>query len=351
MKRLIPYLFLPVLGLILLQACTTDGKTIKTEIPQGQIPVKVWSIVASESLLDIQGTGQFTTDDETLLSFKTGGIISQVLVTEGDYIRKGQLLATLDLTEINTSVAQAQLGYEKALRDYERVQRLLQDSVATVEQSENTKTALDIAEQGLQAAKFNKDYSQIKAVQDGYVLKKFVNPGQQIASGSPVFQTNGTGKGTWKLKVALSDRDWAMIKESDKAEITTPVDPSKAYAATVKRKAQVADPMTGTYMVELEFEGNKPDHLASGMFGTATIHARQSKTSWYIPYEAILDANGGKGLVFVSNDGELAQKVEVTLGRIYPEKVQVLNGLEGFKHLIVSGSAYLSDQSPISIQN
>lgn len=351
MKNLIQTFLLIVPGIMLINACGTDGKAINDVIPQGSIPVKVVPIELSENQMAIQGTGQFTTDDETLLSFKTGGIISQVLVSEGDYIYKGQLLAILDLTEINTGVAQAELGYEKALRDFQRVQRLLADSVATLEQSQNSKTALDMASQNLQAAKFNKDYSQIRAVSNGYVLKKFANPGQQISSGSPVFQTNGPGKSSWKLKVALSDRDWATVQEGDKVEIITSVQPDSTYQALVKRKAKVADALTGTYLVEIGFSEDVPDYLASGMFGTATIHSSTSQPTWYIPYEAIMDANGGKGFVFVTKDNDTAHKVSVLLGRVYPDKIQIISGLEGYDQLIVAGSAYLSDQSSISIQN
>lgn len=351
MKRFIPTLLLLIPVILVLNACGTDGKASNKIIPQGIIPVKISPIELSENKIDIQGTGQFTTDEETLLSFKTGGIISQVLVSEGDYIQKGQLLATLDLTEINTGVAQAQLAYEKSLRDYERVQRLLADSVATLEQSQNGKTALDIAIQNLEAAKFNKNFSQIRAVSNGYVLKKYANAGQQISPGFPVLQTNGTGKGSWKLKVALSDRDWASVREGDVVEISTPVQPNNFYGGRVKRKSRIADALTGTYQVEIEFDEAAPEYLASGMFGAAIIHASQEQPTWYVPYEAILDANGGKGFVFVTKDKETAEKITVNLGRIYADKVQILEGLEGYQHLIVSGSAYLSDRSSISIQD
>lgn len=351
MKSTFTYLLLPFFGMLILQSCGTNGNSMNTEIPKGQIPVKIQEIIQSEGSLEIDATGQFTTDDETILSFKTGGIISQVLVSEGDVIRKGQLLATLDLTEINTAVNQARLGYEKAKRDYERVQRLLADSVATVEQAQNSKTALDIAAQSLEAANFNKDYSQIRAISDGNVLKKFINEGQQIAPGSPVFQTNGSGKGTWKLKVNLSDREWALVKEGDNVAITTPVEPDETFEAKVKRKSKVADPMTGTYQVELEFTEKAPNYLASGMFGSARILSEATQKTWFVPYDAILDANAGKGFVFVTKDGNTAQKVSIKIGKIYTDKVQVTEGLEEYTKLIVSGSAYLTDQSPISIQN
>lgn len=331
-------------------ACGSKGETIKSEIPQGRIPVKVQTIEPQLSEIQIQASGKFTTDDETMLSFKTGGIINQVLVGEGDRVKKGQLLATLDLTEVKAGVNQAQLGYEKALRDYERAQRLLADSVATLEQTQNAKTALDIASQVLDAAKFNLSYSQIRAVKDGYVLRKFANIGQQVSAGTPVFQTNGIGKKDWILKATLSDKDWASIQEGDIAEIITGVEAAKSFPGKVAKKSQSADPMTGTYSVEVEFSGDTPSYLASGMFGTAKIKASETGNSWYIPFDALLDANGGEGFVFVASDSDTAIRIPVKIGKVLPDRVQVTAGLEGYSKLIVTGSAYLSDKSPIQIK-
>ncbi|MFX4370069.1 hypothetical protein ABTA37_20270, partial [Acinetobacter baumannii] len=77
------------------------------------------------------------------------------------------LIATLNLTEINAQVQQAEIAYEKALRDYKRVTNLYKDSVANLEQMQNAKTALDVAQQQVTAANFNKNYSEIKALTDG----------------------------------------------------------------------------------------------------------------------------------------------------------------------------------------
>src|SRR5690349_6070485 len=76
-----------------------------------KIPVKLLPLngqIAAISLINV--SGQFTTDDEVMLSFKTGGIIQSLLVKEGDAIKQGQLLATLNPTEIDAQVQQAQLS-------------------------------------------------------------------------------------------------------------------------------------------------------------------------------------------------------------------------------------------------
>ncbi|PTB94282.1 efflux RND transporter periplasmic adaptor subunit [Marivirga lumbricoides] len=336
---------------LLMAACSSSESKSKPDMPIDKIPVKIWPITKTEGAAPLHGSGQFATEDETMLSFKTGGIINKIWVNEGDLVQKGQVLATLDLTEINTSVAQAQLGYEKALRDYERLQRLLADSVATLEQFQNSKTALELAEQNLKAVNFNKEHSVIRSPFEGYVLLKLANTGQQISSGTPVLLVNGVSANNWKLKVALTDKEWAFISENDSAYIQTSVEPDKIYQAKVSSKGRQADPKTGAYIVELSFQNKVPEYLAAGMFGSANIFSQQNKKTWNIPYEALLDANGGYGFVFVTENKQQAKKVTVKVGEIYPDEVQILEGLDDYSHLIISGSAYLTDQSSILIQN
>ena len=97
------------------QSCSnSDGKNETSERTPDVIPVRVLNITQQELKPVIQTSGLFTTDDETYLAFKTGGIIEKVYVKEGDAIRKGQLLAALNFTEIEAQVAQARLSFEKS---------------------------------------------------------------------------------------------------------------------------------------------------------------------------------------------------------------------------------------------
>jgi len=135
----------------------------------------------------------------------------------------------------------------------------------------------------------------------------------------------------------------------DQAELT-PAASSEWIPAKVTQKSQSADPVTGTYWVEVSPESTKEISLASGMFGKARIQPSQTVQGWEVPFESILDANGESGFVFVV-DGQKAKKVKVQLGKITPNSIQVLSGLENYKSLIVSGSAYLSDGSTIQVKN
>jgi len=331
-----------------IQACTPEEKK-DTQSEKGEaIPVRVMTLQKEESSPVIQTSGLFTTDDETNLAFKTGGIIEKIYVKEGDAIRKGQLLATIDLTEIEAQVAQARLSYEKAKRDFQRVENLYKDSVATLEQFQNARTGMEVASRQLEAANFNRSYSEIRAVNNGFVLRKMASEGQVISSGTTVFQTNGAGQGKWILKTGVSDREWASVNVGDKATITTDALANKTFEAIVTRKSEGTDAMNGSFTLELTLKSPGLG-LASGLFGKATIAGSRKQNVWKIPYDALLDGNAQSGYVFVTNDEKMVHKVPVVIGSIEKNEVVIQAGLENAQKLIISGSAYLKDSSAIQI--
>jgi RND family efflux transporter MFP subunit len=334
---------------VILEACTdTSGKTNSIPRKSEPIPVKITAIEKSTSIPTILVSGQLTSDDETILSFKVSGVIKNVFVKEGDKISKGQLLATLDLTEINAQVAQARLGFEKAQRDFQRITNLNKDSVATLEQLQNSQTAFSVAKEFLDAANFNRSFAEIHAPASGFVLRKFVNAGQVISVGNSVLQTNGVTQSSWILRTGASDKQWALIKIGDKANVRLDAFPDHIFQATVIRKAGTSDLQTGTFAIELSI--NSEDvKLATGMFGSAELQSGEAKNSWSVPYEAILDASGNEGFIFVTTDNQTVKRKPVVIESFDGNFIRISKGLEGNESLIVAGSAYLSDGSPIMV--
>jgi len=340
-----------LLALVILQACAPKTETASPEAASELVPVTIMKLSRTSIRPSISVSGQLTTDDETPLSFKTGGLVKSVLVREGDAVQKGQLLATLDLTEIRAQVSQARLAFEKAQRDANRVVRLHRDSVATLEQFQNSQTGLEIARRQLEAAEFNLTFSEIRAITDGFVLRKFVSEGQVVTPGSPILLTNGAHKSQWLLRAGLSDREWSMVTAGDSAEVRIDAVPERAFFGAVTRKSEGADPTTGSFMVEVTTRDIPRTALAAGMFGKAVIHPSKSIPAWRIPYDALLDGDATHGYVFVTNDNKTAHKVEVRISGINKDFIEVTSGLDEATSLIVSGSAYLVDKAAIRIIN
>lgn len=347
--KIFPYsLITLVLGL---NACGhreqhTDGLAANSDV----IPVRITHLTTRDTSGVINATGTFTTDDETVLAFKNGGVIQQIHVKEGDSFRKGQLLASLEPTEINTAVRQAQLGVEKAQRDYQRARQLFLDSVATQEQMENAQTAFEAAKQDAERATYNLAHTRIYAAFDGYVLQRPASTGQVVGPGTPVLLVSSSGRNGWLLKVGVSDRQWSAIQLGDNAEVTTDVAPDQHIQATVHRKSEGLDPQSGTFTIYLKLGSGELPAVASGMFGKAEIRLSTKTDAWFIPYEALLDGDAGTGYVFVTDDGQTARRVRVQIGEVQKDHIVVTGGLEDATSLIVSGSPYLRDGSKITVK-
>ena len=348
MKSYFSYLILFGLLLSLAGCNKTDNPPKNTSTTSNSIPVQLQELKIGSSEMIIETSGQFTTDDETYLAFKTGGIIEKIFVKEGDRVKAGQLLAQLNPTEIESQVGQAQLALDKAMRDYRRAENLFRDSVATLEQFQNAKTAMELAERQLTAARFNLSYSEIRALQNGFILKKLANEGQIVAPGNPVLLANGATQNRWLLKVGVSDREWGSIQIGDRAAITCEAITNKTFQGRVAHKSAGIDPASGTFSVDLSI--TDPGSLASGLFGSAIIYTTKQQPSWRIPYEALLDGHAKTGYVFITEDKQSVKKVKVTIGDLGKDFVTVTDGLAGFQFLVVSGNAYLKDGSVISVE-
>jgi RND family efflux transporter MFP subunit len=330
-------------------ACTPSKGNEKSTLTTSATPVWIKKVHLEEVVSLIHTSGRFTTNDETTLSFKTGGIIDKIYVREGDVIRKGQLLATLNLTEINAQLAQAELALEKTSRDYERVAHLHKDSVASLEQFQNAQTALEIAKKQIETARFNRSYSEIRALANGYVLRKSASEGQMISSGGEVLQTKGNNENDWVLKAGVSDGDWSRIQLGDVASISIDAIHNQTFMAKVVQKSIAVDPASGSLAIELRLTGKIPTGMASGLFGKAIIELSTKQKVWSIPYDALLDGGPLTGFVFVTNDLKTVQKQLVNISAIEKDNVAIIGGLEKAQYIVIAGSAYLHDNSAITI--
>lgn len=313
------------------------------------IPVRVMPVKESSTKSILHVSGRFTTDDESNLSFKNGGIIHAIYVKEGDQVHKGQVLAVLDMTEIESITGQANAALTKAERDYERAKNLYRDSVATLEQMQNARTALDVARQQLANAQFNKQSAVLRATQSGYVLNKFAQEGQVVGPGMPVVRINGASQDKWLLKAGVSDRQWSAAAIGDPASITTDVFPDEKIEGKVISKSQGTDPMTGTFTLTISVDGKSKRGLASGLFGKAEIQTGGTMAGWAIPFSALMEGDPDSGYVFVAGADHVARRVRVGVGKIEKDQVIVSAAWDSTTKIVVTGSAYLTDGSAIKI--
>src|SRR5882757_5715232 len=167
-----------ILAFALVKCGDNKASTASQKIAEDPILIKLQTITTGNYSRDLQYSGLIASNAEARLSFKIGGIVSKIFVKEGDHVSRGQLLATLDLTEIDAQVQQASQNLEKSKRDEVRISNLYRDTVASLEQLQNTRTGVSVATEALRIAQFNQQYAQIHAASGGAILQKLMNEGE-----------------------------------------------------------------------------------------------------------------------------------------------------------------------------
>ncbi len=314
------------------------------------IAVKTQKVKYENFAEPIVTTGIITSSKEAKLSFKTGGIISSMLVEEGAFVQKGQLLATLNMIEVDAQVDQLRTSFEKAKRDYQRSTNLFLDSAISKEHWENAETALKVAEESFKIASFNKKFSSVYATETGIVIKKIANVGEITSPGSPVYVINSTSANDWIIRLGVSDRDWARLKLNDKAVVSLDAYPGQTFSGLVSKIEQATDLNSGTFAIEVKVHPGKLK-FANGLIGKISIYPSQLQKLYLIPIEALHEADEKSGYIFsVDAKSNTASKHHVQIAYILKDKVGISSGLQNNSEVITQGVSYLSDNSPVTIQ-
>jgi membrane fusion protein, multidrug efflux system len=348
MTRLFPSF---ILLLLLFTACKKPKTEVQTPTKQDEaeiVAVKLNNVQKKNIVHEIVGTGMLMSKAEARLAFKTGGVISKIYIKEGDNVKAGQLLATLDLTEINSQVAQAELAVQKSERDLQRAKNLYADTVATLETVQNATTGADFAKKTLEIARFNKKFSEIRAPRSGKLLKKMMNEGELVGPGMPVFFINEATASTndWVVRVGVSDRDWAALRTGNTAKINFDAYPNETFDGRISKLADMIDPQSGTYDVEIAVN-TKGKRMATGLYGHVSLQPSASSLMTVIPIEALVEGNGTEGYVYTVKDDNSVQKLPVKIVYIGDKEIGV-SGLTATT-VITEGVSYLTEKTKVKV--
>ncbi len=328
----------------LLIAC---GQEKASEKQQEELQAVTVTLPQVKSYSDeISASGVLSSKSELKLAFKTGGLIKRMYVKEGQSVQAGQLLAELDLSEINAGVNQAKLGLEKAERDLEKVKKLYADELATKSNLDDANTAYQVARESVESASYNQKLSRIYAPQAGKILMKLADQGELITPFAPALVL-GTGSSSFNVNVGVSDKDIVKLRLGDRASVTLDAYPDETFPATVTQMAEMVNPATGTFEVELSMDA-RGKKLISGFVANATILPESAKTSVFVPVECLVEASGSAAYVFVLS-GRQVEKRKVITGELFQKEVAIREGLKADESVILKGANFLGDGEKVNV--
>jgi len=196
----------------------------------------------NDGMLDLSGTVEVT---EVNLGFKVAGRVSELIVEEGQRVKKGDRLAALDSAEMENIVAQnsaavavVEAEQERARKDYDRAVALVESGVLPAQQLDSAKKSYDSAMAQLRQTRAALSASRdrlrdmvILAPVSGVILRKNSEVGETVAAGAAVYSL-GDLENPW-IKVYVKEDKLGLVKLGQRAEVRTDSFPKKAYIGTV----------------------------------------------------------------------------------------------------------------------
>ncbi len=253
------------------------------------------ALAASLIAESITLSGTLISDNRKMITSRFMGFVTDVKVSEGDFVKKGQLLYTIDSKEIDSALTQVKLGISQAelsLQMYQnqytnvklnlqRHKRLLEKDMVSKFEVENLMLAeqnlanmIDIAKKQvaqtktqLEEVKNQYRYLNIKAPNDGVIVSKNINVGEMAMPGMPAFVLSDLSN--IKISAEISEDNLDKIQYDKKVEISIPSQNIKT-TGTISAIIPSSNPMTHSFKIKISFK-NVYESIYPGMYATVTI--------------------------------------------------------------------------------
>lgn len=288
--------------------------------------------------------GSIVPDQQAKIASRLMGYIRNLNVQVGESVKEGQLLFAIDPTDINSqirqaqsAVAQARAGLADAKSDFDRFSKLFKEQSVSHQQFDKTKLQyqvaqenLSAAEAGLEQAKGQMRYADVKAPFDGVIVQKMSVSGDLAAPGNPVLLLEN--RNLMSVQVEVSGDLYRQLKLGQEAQVWFE---GKEQSATAQISTLVgaANPITRTHTVKLSVPTSQLN-VASGTFARI-VFQRGQRSTLLVPKEAVITRGGIVGAFVVGKD-QLARFRMLRLGGTFGEKIEVQSGLEVGETLLIN---------------
>lgn len=290
--------------------------------------------------VEIQAVVQ--SDDVVAASSETGGRILQLNVKEGQYVKKGQLIARIDLEQIDKQVAELNKALELATDLYERQSRLWKQNIGSEVQYLQAKNNKERLETSLETLDYQKTKSNVYAPISGVIEQEFLKAGELAAPGMPIVQILNTAK--VKVVANVPETYLGKIKKGAMVDIKFPA-LNQETKARVTQLGRTINPGNRTFEIEVNMT-NKNGLLKPNLLALMLVNDLALSNVVVIPIEMVQQEVSGKRFVFLQVDGaegKVAQKIYVETSETYEGEVVITKGLQGGEILITDGARGLTD--------
>lgn len=341
----------------LLVAC---GKKPEAEAPPR--PVRLMKLQPAGADNAVTYSGNIQARIESRLGFRVGGKVAARLVDVGATVKKGQVLARLDLADLmlaetgsRAQLEAARTERDLARNDLKRFDDLYAKGFISAAEQQRRKATYDAAEAryrqaqaGLSSQSNQLAYGELLADAEGVVTAIEAEVGQVVSPGQPVVRVARTAEK--EVVIALPEDQVAQVRVGSAATVRLWADDARTLPGRVREIAPAADAATRTYTVRIALP-NPPAELRLGMTATVMLAHDAGAQALSVPLSALLQADGQSQVWIYDPASQSVSPVAVTLGDPVGNRVTVTQGLHSGQHVITAGVHLLKPGQKVRVMD
>lgn len=317
--------------------------------------------VASTTTLEIGPilSGTLVAERTAQIRAEVPGAVLQVMHDPGDVVKAGTSLARIDDRAINDAYLSARSGFTSAqgaadlsTRELDRATKLHAAGAVSDRDLENARRAdlaarsmLDDAQARLSAAEKSRDAANVLAPYDGIVSDRYVNPGDVVAPGAPLFAV--VDPSSMRLEAAVPAADLALVRVGARVGFTVTGYPGRRFEGRVAGINPQADPQTRQVRLFVRIP-NAGQRLIAGLFAEGRV-AAEEREALTVPTAAV-DQRGLSPEVVRVRNGR-TERIAVTLGArdATTERMEITAGLAAGDTVLVGAALSISSGTPLRV--
>lgn len=319
---------------ILFASCSSDVKEEKQEFIR---PVKIFEVGfdSSNSKLKVF-TGIVKESREVKLAFQVAGPISSLNVEEGQYVRKGQLIASISTRDYKIQLEAATAYYDNVKLQADRYAALYAKKSTSKSVLDKSQAALKVAKAKRDAAANSLKDTRIYAPFNGYIQKKYVENQEKVSSAFPIVSILDLRN--MKLEVLLSEKDFVKAKTFTNIRCRFSSLNNKVYDATVSTIDHKPN-FNKLYKMTLKLDTKDDNSLVPGMLANVEVSQEEANIELNcVPVEAVFSSNG-KSCVWIYNDKNSTVEKRFVISDSFNSKgmIRLIKGISKGDKVIIAG--------------
>lgn len=285
--------------------------------------------------------------NEIGLGFKTAGQIAQVYVKEGDYVKQGQLLATLDAVDYQLAVNALQAQYNQLKSEFGRVQRLFDNRGMSQNEYEKAKAGLEQLSNQLQANKNKLSYTRLYAPADGYIQTVNFSKAEMVDAGTQVFSILDDGGMKVEFDVPVSESGIAN------ASATYTLSYNGGRLDVPVRFISKSPKADGNQLYTVTLGAGESDGLTPGMNATVSISTSvdsdNAPNGYNLPLRAVVNKDGKTSVWVMNSDSTVTMKAVVFAGVDKNGMAIIESGINSTDNIISAGVNSLHEGEKVTV--